>query len=56
MINLGPHAGFIIWAYIGVGIAVAGVVGGTLWNARSVKARLAMLQAQGIGRRSADRG
>lgn len=56
MIDLGPHAVFIVWAYIGVGIAVAGVVGGTLWSARNVKARLALLQAQGIGRRSADRG
>lgn len=55
MIDLGPHAVFIVSAYAGVVVAVAAVIGVTLFNARAVKARLAALEAQGIRRRSADR-
>lgn len=53
MIDLGPHAGFIFWAYAGVVIGVAGVILYTLWDARHVKARLKTLDDKGIRRRSA---
>ncbi|MEO5808107.1 heme exporter protein CcmD [Devosia sp.] len=54
MIDLGPHAVFIIWAYIGVAIAVAGLLATTVLDARRIEARLRALDAQGIRRRSAD--
>ena len=53
MIDLGPHAVFIIWAYIGVALVLAGLIGWTLLDARRTQARLADLEARGIRRRSA---
>jgi len=45
MIDLGPHAVFIVWAYIGVALGVAGLVGWTLHDARSTQRRLDALEA-----------
>ncbi len=52
MIELGPHAQFIIAAYCGVAVVALALIGWTAWRARDVKARLAALEAQGIRRRS----
>lgn len=52
MIDLGQHAEFIVWGYVGVAIAVLALVGYVLWDGRRVKAKLAALEAQGIRRRS----
>ena len=46
MIDLGPHAVFIIWAYIGVALGVAGLIGWTLYDARSTAAKLAALETR----------
>ncbi|WP_332692552.1 heme exporter protein CcmD [Devosia sp.] len=46
MIDLGPHAVFIVWAYIGVAIAVAGLIGWTLYDARSTTRKLIELEAR----------
>lgn len=53
MIDLGPHAVFIVWAYIGVVVAVAGLIFWTLYDARATDRKLANLEARGIRRRSA---
>ena len=53
MIDLGPHAVYIVWAYIGVALAVAALIAWTLFDARSTAKRLAELEARGIRRRSA---
>ena len=45
MIDLGPHADFIVWSYLGVAIAIAGLIAWTLWDARRVARRLAALEA-----------
>jgi heme exporter protein D len=52
MIDLGPHANFIVAAYLGVAIVALGLIVWTAWRAREVKAKLAALEAQGIRRRS----
>lgn len=46
MIDLGPHAVFIVWAYIGVALGVAWLVGWTLYDARATARRLAALEAR----------
>jgi heme exporter protein D len=46
MIDLGPHAIFIIWAYLGVALGVFGLLAWTLFNARATTARLAAREAQ----------
>ncbi|MBU1333581.1 MAG: heme exporter protein CcmD [Devosia sp.] len=46
MIDLGPHAVFIVWAYLGVAMTVAALVGWTLYDARSTARRLAELEAR----------
>jgi heme exporter protein D len=53
MIDLGPHAVFIITAYVGVTLAVAALIGWTLYDARATAAKTAALEARGIRRRSA---
>ena len=45
MIDLGPHAVFIIWAYIGVALGVAGLIAWTLLDARATARRLAALES-----------
>jgi len=44
MIDLGPHAGFILAAYGGVALALFGVIAWTLLDARSVARKLARLE------------
>jgi heme exporter protein D len=53
MIDLGPHAAFIIWAYLGVAIGVVGAIGWALWDARRTARSIAALEARGVRRRSA---
>jgi hypothetical protein len=43
---------FIVWAYAGVGIVTLGLIAWVWWQSRSVKTRLAALEAKGIRRRS----
>ena len=52
MIDLGPHAVFIVWAYLGVIIAVAALIAHTVYSQRKVEIRLRFLEAQGLRRRS----
>lgn len=47
MIDLGPHAAFILWAYFGVGAAVIVLIAGAILSARRVEARLAALETRG---------
>jgi heme exporter protein D len=51
MIDLGPHAVFIVWAYLGVALGVFGLLLWTLLDARATAARLAALETQ-LPRRS----
>jgi heme exporter protein D len=53
MINLGPHAVFIVSAYAGVTLAVAALIFWTLFDARRTASKTAALEASGIRRRSA---
>jgi heme exporter protein D len=53
MIDLGPHTTYILAAYAGVIVVTLGLVLWVMWQSRSVKARLAALEAQGVRRRSA---
>lgn len=46
MIDLGPHAVFIVWAYIGVALGVAGLIGWTLLDARRTAQKLADLESR----------
>lgn len=52
MIDLGQHAEFIIWGYIGVAAGTLALVGWVLWQSRQVAAQLKRLDASGIRRRS----
>jgi heme exporter protein D len=56
MIDLGQHAEFIVWGYVGVAIATLALIGYVAWDSRRVKAKLAALEAQGIRRRSEGSG
>jgi heme exporter protein D len=55
MLDLGPHASFIIAAYGVTGLAVAVLVFVTLADDRAQRRKLAALERQGIRRRSAPR-
>ena len=46
------HAGFIVAAYAGVALLIAGLVAFIAWDARRVRRRLQALEARGIRRRS----
>ena len=46
MIDLGPHAVFIVWAYIGVALGVAGLIAWTLYDARATAKKLASLETR----------
>ena len=52
MIDLGPHAGYIVMSYLGVAILVALVIGYAAWDRHRVDAKLRALEARGIRRRS----
>ena len=54
MIDLGPHAVFIIWAYIGVAIGVAGLIAWTMLDARATGRKLAALEARAPRRRTSE--
>ena len=49
MIDLGPHAVFIVWAYLGVAIGVAGLIGWTLYDAGTTAKKLTALEARRVG-------
>lgn len=53
MIDLGPHASFIISAYIGVALVTLGLIVVAVLDSVRQKQRLAELEAKGIRRRSA---
>lgn len=46
MIDLGPHAVFIIWAYAGVALAVCGLIGWTVCDARATANKLEALETR----------
>ncbi|HTJ57980.1 MAG TPA: heme exporter protein CcmD [Devosiaceae bacterium] len=52
MLDLGPHAIFIIWAYVGVIVGVVALIAYTVFDSRRVNAHLKALDARGIRRRS----
>ena len=52
MLDLGPHAAFIVWAYVGVAAGVAGLIAYAVLDARGTASRLMALDARGIRRRS----
>ena len=46
MIDLGPHAVFIVWAYLGVALGLAGLIAWTLYDARTTAKKLAALETR----------
>lgn len=52
MIDLGQHAVFIVWSYIGVAVATLGLIGVVVVSARRADARLRELEAQDPRRRA----
>ena len=52
MIDLGPHAVFIVSAYVGVVVVTLGLIAWVWAQSARIKSRLAALEAQGIRRRS----
>jgi heme exporter protein D len=52
MLDLGPHAVFIVTAYAGVAVVTAALIAWVALGSANVKRRLAALEAQGIRRRS----
>ncbi len=52
MIELGEHAQFIVWGYIGVAIGTLALTAWVLWQSRRVTERLRELESRGIRRRS----
>lgn len=52
MIDLGPHADFIIWSYVGVAVLIVALIMYVVWDARRVQGQLKALEARGIRRRS----
>jgi len=47
------HFTFIAWAYAGAGLMTLGLIAWVVWDALSVKRRLAELEKAGVRRRSA---
>jgi heme exporter protein D len=52
MINLGPHAGFIVTAYAAAIAIVAGLIAWIVLDRRHLTRMLDAFEAQGISRRS----
>ncbi len=52
MIDLGPHAVFIVASYGAVALALAGLIGWLILDGRKQKNALAEFKARGITRRS----
>ena len=53
MFDLGPHAAYIIGAYLGVAGLVAALIFYVAWDSLRMKQKLAELEARGVRRRSA---
>lgn len=53
MIELGPHAAYIVWSYAGVLAVVAGLIAYVRWDGRRVAGKLRALEERGVRRRSA---
>jgi heme exporter protein CcmD len=53
MIDLGQHAEYIVWGYLGVMVVSAALIAWVRWDSRRVGQKLKALEAQGIRRRSA---
>jgi heme exporter protein D len=53
MIELGPHAVYIVWSYVGVAALVAALISYVVWDSGRVRAKLKALEERGIRRRSA---
>ena len=53
MMDLGPHAVFIVAGYAGVTLGTLALVVWTWAQSRAIAARLKALEAQGVRRRSA---
>jgi len=51
-VNLGPHADFIIAAYVVAALVVIALIGWVMLDRRAQKRRLAKLEAHGMTRRS----
>lgn len=52
MIDLGPHAAYIVGAFLGVAVLIGLLIGYVAWDARRVRERLKALEASGVRRRS----
>ena len=52
MLELGPHGGFILAAYLASGLILCGLAALILLDRRAQRRALALLERQGIGRRS----
>jgi heme exporter protein D len=52
-VNLGPHASFIVAAYVVVVVVVMVLIGWVIADYRQQRAALAELEASGVTRRSA---
>ena len=52
MLELGPHGGFILAAYLASGLILCGLAALILLDRRARRRALALLEQQGIGRRS----
>ena len=52
MPDFGPHAVFIVAAYVGVAIVTAALIAWVALSSSGVKRRLAALEAAGVRRRS----
>ena len=50
---MAPHAGYIIASYLVTVLALAALVGWIVFDGRTLKRRLAELEARGVRRRSA---
>jgi heme exporter protein CcmD len=50
MIDLGPHAVYIVSAYLGVAVAIAALIGFKLVESRLISARLRALEPAGADR------
>jgi len=55
MIELGQHIEYILGAYAGVALVLAGLIGWAISDARAQDRRLADLEARGVRRRSETR-
>ena len=53
MTEVATHTGFILAAYLAAAVVLAGLAGWILLDGRSLRRKLAELEARGIRRRSA---